>query len=251
MLKKALVLAIVLFIKGTLFGQTADEMIDQAKTLEKQMKEAPALSLYKDVLKIQPDNLTALIAASEICSREGYRTTDKEERLKDYADAKSYAEQAIRLAPENADANYVMAMAMGRQALIAGAKEKVTAAREVKRYAELAIKFNPNYAKAYYILGKWNVEMLNLSTLEKTAAKLLFGGLPEGSLPVAIDNYEKCRKLDPSIVLNYLDLAKAYKQNDEQDKCIEVLKKAVGLRNVYLDDVNYKAECKKMLDELQ
>jgi len=93
--------------------------------------------------------------------------------------------------------------------------------------------------------------MLNLSTLEKTAAKLLFGGLPEGSLQVAIDNYEKCRKLDPSIVLNYLDLAKAYKQNDEQDKCIEVLKKAVGLRNVYLDDVNYKAECKKMLDELQ
>lgn len=251
MLNKALVLAFILLIQGIAYGQTADEMIEQARTLEKQMKEAPALGLYKDVLKIQPDNIIALIGASEICSRVGNRVADKDEKLKNYNDAKTYAEQAVRLAPENADANYVMAVAMGRQALIAGAKEKVTAAREVKRYAELAIKFNPNYAKAYLVLGKWNYEMVNLSTLEKTAAKLLFGGLPEGTLQQAINNYEKCRQLDPSIVLNYFELAKAYKDNDEQDKCIEVLKKAVGLRNVYLDDANIKVECRKMLDALQ
>ncbi|WP_343690542.1 hypothetical protein [Chitinophaga sp.] len=251
MLNKALVLAFVLLIQGIAYGQTTDEMIDQAKTLEKQMKEAAALSLYKDVLKIQPDNLPSLIMASELCSRQGYRATDKEERLKNYNDSKMYAEQAVKLAPENADANYVMAVAMGRQALIAGAKEKVTAAKEVKRYADLAIRFNPNYAKAYLVLGKWNIEMVNLSTLEKTAAKLLFGGLPEGSLQEAINNYEKCRKLDPSILLNYLELAKAYKQNDEQDKCIDVLKKAMGLRNVFQDDTGIKAECKKMLDEMQ
>lgn len=251
MFKKALVLATVLFIQGIAYGQTADELVDQAKTLEKQMKEAPALDLYRDVLKIEPENIAALTGASELCSREGYRQKDKEEKLKNYNDARTYAEQAVKLAPENADANYVMAVAMGRQALIGGAKEKVAASKEVKRYAELAIKFNPNYAKAYHVLGKWNYEVANLNVLEKGAAKVLFGGLPDGSLQQAIQNYEKCRKLDPSIILNYLELAKAYKENDEQEKCIDVLKKAVGLRNVYQDDAGIKAECRKMLEGLQ
>ena len=251
MLNKALVLAFLFFIEGIAYGQTADEMIEQAKQLEKQMKETAALSVYKDVLKIQPENIPALTGASELCSREGYRQKDKDEKVKDYEEAKAYAEQAVKLAPENADANYVMAVAMGRQAMIAGAKDKVAASKEVKRYAELALKFNPSYAKAYYVLGKWNYDMANLNAFEKTAAKMLFGGLPEGSLEGAITNYEKCRKLDPSIISNYLELAKAYKEHDEQDKSIEVLKKALTLRNIYQDDAGIKAECKKMLDDMQ
>jgi tetratricopeptide (TPR) repeat protein len=144
-----------------------------------------------------------------------------------------------------------MAVAMGRIAMISGAKEKVAASREVKKYAELAIKFNPQYAKAFYILGKWNYEIANLNALEKGAAKVLFGGMPQASLQDAIINYEKCRKLDPSFLLNYQELAQAYKESEEQDKAIEVLRKAVALRPVYQDDPNIRAACKKMLEGME
>jgi len=251
MLKKVWAFAYLLLFSGVLYAQTADELVEQAKQLEKQMNEGVALARYKDAIKIQPDNLAAIIGASELSSREGYRQKDNDEKVRYYDEAKTYAEQAIKLAPENADANYVMAVAMGRKALISGAKEKVAASKEVKKYAELAIKFNPNYAKAYHVLGKWNYEVANLNTFEKAAAKMLFGGLPDGSLASAISNYEKCRKLDPSFVLNYLELARAYKENDEQDKTIEVLKKAVSLRSVYQDDTELKAQCKKMLEGLE
>lgn len=251
MLKNVLAFAYLLLFSGVLYAQTADELVEQAKQLEKQMNEGVALARYKDAIKIQPDNLAALIGASELCSREGYRQKDSDEKVRNYDEAKAYAEQALKLAPENADANYVMAVAMGRKALIAGAKEKVAASKEVKKYAELAIKFNPNYAKAYHVLGKWNYEVANLNTFEKAAAKMLFGGLPDGSLTSAISNYEKCRKLDPSFVLNYLELARAYKENDEQDKTIEVLKKAVSLRSIYQDDTDLKSQCKKMLEGLE
>jgi tetratricopeptide (TPR) repeat protein len=226
-------------------------MVDQARQLERQMKDAAALSLYKDALKVQPDNVAALTGASEVSSREGFRTADKEEKSRIYTEAKTYAEQALKLAPENADANYVMSVAIGRIALASGAKEKVAASKEVKRYAELAIKFNPKYAKAYHVLGKWNYEVANMNALEKAAAKMLFGGMPEATLQEAIANYEKCRKLDPSFLPNYLELAKAYKENDELEKCIEVLRKAVTLRPVYQDDLNIKSSCKKMLEELE
>jgi tetratricopeptide (TPR) repeat protein len=251
MLKNMLAFALLLTFSGVLYAQTADELVEQAKQLEKQLNESAALARYKEVLKIQPDNVPALIGASELCSREGYRQKKGEDMDRNYEDAISYAEQAIKLAPENADANYVMSVAMGRKAMTAGAKEKVAASKEVKKYAELALKFNPNYAKAYHVLGKWNYEVANLNTFEKAAAKMLFGGLPEGSLASAISNYERCRKLDPSFVLNYLELARAYLENEEQDKAIETLKKAVSLRTVYQDDTDFKSQCKKMLEGLE
>ncbi|SFE87063.1 Tetratricopeptide repeat-containing protein [Chitinophaga sp. CF118] len=251
MLKNVLAFACLLLFSGVLYAQTAEELVEQALQQEKQMKESAALALYKDALKVQPDNIQALTGASELCSREGYRQKDTDEKIRNYDDAKNYADQALKLAPENADANYVMAVAMGRKAMIAGAKEKVAASKEVKKYAELAIKFNPSCAKAYHVLGKWNYEVANLNTFEKAAAKMLFGGLPEGSLSSAINNYEKCRKLDPFIVVNYLELARAYLENDEQAKAIEILKKAVSLRSVIQDDADTKSQCKKMLEGLE
>ena len=80
---------------------------------------------------------------------------------------------------------------------------------------------------------------------------MLFGGLPDGSLQNAISNYEKCRQLDPSFLLNYYELARAYKENDEQEKAMEVLKKALTLRSIVEDDAAIKADCKKMLENLQ
>lgn len=251
MAQKLLAAVLFLLIGGALHAQSVDEMVDQAKQLEKQMKEADALARYKEILKVQPDQLAALVEASELSSREGNRRKEKEEKARYFSEAKSYAEEALKLAPNDPGANYAMSVAMGRMALISGAKEKVAASRDVKRYAELAIKFNPNHAQAYHVLGKWNYEVANLSFLEKNAAKALFGGMPDGSLQQAIDNYEKCRRLDPSFILNYYELARAYKKNDQETQAMEVLKKAVTLRNIYQDDTAIKADCKKMLEEMQ
>jgi tetratricopeptide (TPR) repeat protein len=251
MLYKALISAALLLFAVISYAQTADELVEQAKQQEKQYKEAAALSTYKDVLKIQSDNVAALTGAAELSAREGSRQEKKGDKATFYTDALGYAQQALKLAPENADANYAMADVLSRQALILGTKDKVAAYKDLKRYAELALKFNPNYARAFYLLGHWNYEITNLNALEKAAAKALFGGLPAAGLDDAISNYERARKLDASYLPTYLELAKAYKQHDEQDKTIEVLKKAVTLRNVYQDDAAIKAECKKMLDDLQ
>ncbi|MBW8684863.1 tetratricopeptide repeat protein [Chitinophaga rhizophila] len=251
MFKKVFVSAALVLFTTISYAQTADEMVDQARQLEKKMKEPAALTLYKDALKVQPENIAALTGASELTAREGSRSTDKDEKSRNYSEAKSYADQAIKLAPENPEANYAMAVALGRSATTMGAKDKVAAYKEVKRYAELAIKFNPNYAKAYYIFGRLNYDMANMNALEKAAAKVLFGGLPEGSLDNAISNFERCRKLDPSYLVNYQDLAKAYKDKEELEKSIEVLRKAVTLRPIYQDDPGIKANCKKMLESME
>ncbi|HEU4555020.1 MAG TPA: hypothetical protein VFS25_19370 [Chitinophaga sp.] len=252
MAQKFLVAALLLlFSAGALYAQSVDELLEQAKTLEKQMKEADALAKYKEVLKAQPQQVAALIGASELSSREGNRQKEKEDKARYFNEAREYAVEALKIAPNNADANYAMSVALGRLALISGAKEKVAASRDVKKYAELAIKFNPNFGQAYHVLGKWNYEVANLSFLERNAAKALFGGLPDGSMEQAIANYEKCRKLAPGFILNYYELARAYNKTDQQTLAMDVLRKAITLRPVTQDDPGIKAECKKMLEEMQ
>ncbi|HWV65617.1 hypothetical protein [Chitinophaga sp.] len=251
MLKR--IMAVCFLLSAVLFvqAQSVGEMMDEARQLEKQMKESEAFEKDKEILKIQPAELDALNQASQLCSRIGNRQKNKEDKINYFNLAKSYAQQALKVNPNSPESNLSMAIAMGRMALISGAKDKVAASKDVKKYAELAIKFNPSLAQGYHVLGKWNFEVANLNAFERGAAKMLFGGLPDGSLANAISNYEKCRQLDPAFILNYYELARAYKADDQQEKAIEVLKKALTLRNIVQDDASIKADCKKMLDDLQ
>ncbi|WP_291911228.1 tetratricopeptide repeat protein [Chitinophaga sp. CB10] len=242
-----------MFLLGALISQaqTVDEMVAQAKQLEVQMKEQEAFDKDKEILKIQPTQLDALIQASEMASRIGNRQKDKAAKTNYFNQAKDYAGAALKVNPNSAMANYAMSVAMGRMALISGAKDKVAASKDVKKYADLAIKLDPGFGPAYHVLGKWNYEVATLNVFERSAAKMLFGGIPEGSLSNAIANFEKCRQLAPGFILNYYELARAYKENDQEDKAVEVLKKALTLRNTTYDDASIKADIKKMLDDLQ
>lgn len=232
-------------------AQTVEELVAQAQKLELQMKEAESLQKYREILQVSPGHVQALNQASLLCSREGTRQKDKSAKQDYFNDAKNYAFEALKVEPENAESNYAMAVALGRIALISGAKEKVAASKEVKRYADLALKYRPDYAEAWHLIGKWNYELFNLGAIEKAAAKVLFGGVPPGTMEDAIAAYEKCRKLKPSFILNYYDLAVAYKESNQETLAMEVLNKALRLRPIRQDDPGYKADCKKMLDAMQ
>ncbi|HEY0273848.1 MAG TPA: tetratricopeptide repeat protein [Chitinophaga sp.] len=248
---RSLLLVPILCFSLSAGAQTVEELLQQGSQLEKQMKEAEALNTYKEVLKIQSGNLTALTWVSLLDSREGNRQVKKDDKARFFEEAKTYAAQALAVGPNDPDANYAMAVAMGYIALISGAKDKVAASKEVKQYAELALKFRPNFGEAWYVLGKWNYEVATLNAFEKGAAKMLFGGLPDGSLANAIADFEKCRQLNPGFILNYYDLAIAYKENNQLDKAEEILRKVQALRPLHQDDPKIKADCKKMLEDMQ
>ena len=251
MLKKTILLLFSSWAMLSVQAQSVDELVAQAQQLEKQMKEVEALNKYKEVLQVSPGHVVAQSQASLICSREGQRQKEKAGKQEYFNEAKIFAYEALKVEPENPVANYAMALALNHIALISGAKEKVAAFKEVKKYADLALKFNPEYGEAYHLLGRWNYELSNLGAIEKAAAKVLFGGVPPGSIEAAIADYEKCRQLKPSYILNYYDLAKVYRENNQETQAFEVLNKVMKLRPIYQDDPGIKAECKKMLEDMQ
>lgn len=232
-------------------SQDIAALLNTADRLESVMDENGAFNKFKEIIKIQPNNTYALNKCSELCSRIGKRQTNKK-IINDYYDAaKTYASMALKVDPKNSEANCVMAIALGRSSLNKGGREKIETAKEIKRYVDIAIKNDPQNFKAWHVLGRWNYELSNLNILERTAAKLLYGSIPYGSVQQAIAAFEKTNSIANGFILNYLELAKAYIKNDESAKAITTINKMLSLPNHTEDDAAIKTEGRLLLIDYQ
>lgn len=246
-MKLFLVIALLFSSATVTFSQDINAMLKDAERLEALPDEKAAFNKYKIVLKADPNNLYSLCKASELCSRIGNRQADVKARDNYYAAAVLYATQALKVNPQSDEANVAMGIAIGRTSLTKSGKAKIAAAKDIKHYAETALKYNPKNFKAWHIIGKWNYEVSNLGFLEKTATKVFYGGIPNASLKNSIMAYEKARSLNATFLLNYLELAKAYKRNDELEKGISLLKAIGPLPIQTEDDPRIKKEAALLL----
>ncbi|MCW3106287.1 MAG: hypothetical protein JWQ09_793 [Segetibacter sp.] len=249
---KRIFVVVVLLFSGNLFAQDVNVLLKEASNLERSLKDEPALNKYKEILVSDPSNIQSLIRSSEICSALGARQTDKKAKQDFYEKARDYAQKALAVDSNSADANYVRAVVAGKLTEIETDNKKLVAdIKDIKTYADKALSINPNHGKANYVLGKWHFQMVTLSWTKKAALKVLFGGMPEASIENAFNYMEKCKTLEPYFVLNFLDLAKAYKYDNQPAKAIAVLNQLVKLPTRTPDDVALKTEGKTLLSEMQ
>jgi len=249
---KFLLTVLIYFISGTgSYAQDINALIREADRLESVPDEKAAFRKFKEVLKVNAANVYALNKCSELCSRIGQREiTNTKLRDEYYLAAKIYAETALKINPNNSEANCVMAIALGRSSMSKSGREKIINAKEVKKYVDAAIANDPNNFKAWHVLGRWQYEISNLNALERSLVKLLYGGLPPATLKQSIHAFEKARALRPEFILNYFEMAKAYKDNNNKTKAIACLQVMLTLPIQTEDDPAIKLNGKAMLKDL-
>lgn len=248
-MKLLIIFSFLLFPYFTIVAQDVNILVKEANKLEAIPNEIAAFHKFREVLKIQPLNIYALCKCSELCSRIGKRQTISKVRDDYYFAAKTYAGIALKINPNSSDANCAMAMVLGRSSMAKTGKEKIEIAKEIKKYIDLSLKNDPYNYKAWHILGRWHYELNNLSLLEKTVVKLIYGGLPEASLRESINAFEKARNIEPRFILNYFEMARAYKQNDKEEKAISCINLMLTLPDQTEDDPDIKEKGKKLLHE--
>jgi len=230
-------------------AQDVNALLKEGYRLEATLNEKASFQKFKEVLKIHATNIYALNKCSELCTRIGQRETNEKLRSDYYTAAKIYAETALKVDPNNSEANCVMAMALGRNSMSKSAKEKLATAREVKKYADKSVKSDPQNWKAWHVLGRWNYELSNLNAVEKTVVKVFYGGMPSASLKESIYSFERARALRPEFLLNYLEMAKAYKENNNKTKAIAYLNHMLTMANYTEDDIAIKEKGRAMLKD--
>lgn len=250
-MKKILLLVVCIgcfYVSGR--SQDVSQLLQKGEELENSLKDQAAYQQYLKVLELQPNHQTALYKASILADRLGNRLTDKEQRNRYYRTAYQYASKALKLYPQSADAHFAMSVSLGRVALMSSGKELVESVKKIKYHADRAIQINPADFRPYHVLGRWYYEISNLGSFKRGAVKLFYGAFPEANFELSAKAYEKSLTLNPSFILNYLELARAYDQLDQKNKAIDMLKKLQYLPAKMEDDQRIKEEAKKLLEKL-
>ena len=226
-------------------------LLSRGAQLEAAFREEEALPVYEKAAQLEPHNIVALIHCSDLLCRVGHRLKDREKMIAYYHSAYSYAQRAYRIDSTNSEANVAMAFSLARLALDQSGKERVVSANQIRRYAEQAIRNDPGNFKAYHILGRWHYEVSNLNFLERTIARWFFGSLPESSLSECISNLEKSKALRPGFILNYFELARAYRREGQNGRAIALLTQMERLPDEMYDDRTVRVQGEKLLKELR
>jgi tetratricopeptide (TPR) repeat protein len=207
-----------------------------------------ALAEYQKAYNITSDNYEVIMKLTRAYNDIGEDLNSKESKTY-FKKAVEYAEMLAKKFPNKAEAYFYLAESYGNLALLENGKEKVSFARDIKKNARKATGLDPKFSRPYVVLGRYYREVANLNWLLKTAAKTMFGGLPEGTNEDSERMLLKSIELQPSIYANF-ELAKTYKAMKEKDKSINCLKKILELPIFDHQDKMIKNEAKNMLDKL-
>ena len=250
-MKKLLASIAVIFFCINVIAQDAATLMAEGTKLETALNEKGAFEKFKAAQRLQPSNIQALNKCSELCSRIGNREATALARNDYYAAAQKCASAALKIDANNSASNCMMAIALGRVSLEKSGKEKVKAAIEIKKYADIAISKDAGNYKAWHVLGRWHYELSSLNFIERAAVKVFFGGLPKSSFADAITAFEKAKQISPGFVMNYYELARAYKKNGQSQKAIAAINTMLKLPDTTEDDAPTKKLARKLLESLQ
>lgn len=210
-----------------------------------------ALDAYLNALTIDSLSYEANWKAARAYLDVGEVIEDDDERADYYQKGTSCARRAVRIEPEGSKGHLFLAIALGRIALDAGAKERIRLSKQIKEEVDLSIKYNPKDDIAYHVLGRWNRKLSNLSWIEKGFADMFLGGIPdEASDENAVEAFKKAIELNPKHINHHLELGITYEMMGLDDEARQQYEICLELPKSDSDDDKYKKEARERLEDL-
>lgn len=159
------------------------------------------------------------------------------------------AQRAVKLDPKSADAWFVLANAIGRAALTKSRKERVRRAVEIQQDALTAIGLDQSHDGAYHVLGRWNAEIMRLSSMERFFAKSFMGGsvFNQASWNNAQMYLQRAVTLNPVWIYHRLDLGLVYVDVGNYPAAREQFEMIATLPVADVGDPMYKRDAAAML----
>lgn len=238
----------------TSYSQTVEELIQEGDKYNTEFKHQKSLETYQKAEKLDPGNWEVLWRISralvDIANKMPEETDEqKDAKYNKYKESFVYADSAVRMGEDQSVTYVRRAIVNGRIALFEGVFSAIGTVNDVKDDCERAIQLNNggNYVQAlsHYVLGRTHSKVC-----EKAYLLRLPLGLGWGDMEVAIREYQNAIKLKPNYRMFYLDIAKAYIEEDEYELAKENLLKVEKSPFILEDDEQYLKEAKQLLVEV-
>jgi len=162
------------------------------------------------------------------------------------------ARRAIKVNPQDAEAHFHLARALGRRALSVGVRDRVKFGTEVRAEALAALQLDANHPGALHVMGVWNAEVMRLNGIQRFFAKNVLGGgvFGEASWDKAVSYMERSVAADPDRIVHHLDLGKIYADVGDKAKARTQLELVVRGHRTDFNDPAYQREAQALLAKL-
>jgi len=228
------------------------QLLTEAQNLQAKYRESEALAKYEQVLGKMPGNYEALWSAAVLSVRIGARYTDETRKAAYFSAARLYANRALVVNPEGAEANYAAAYAITNQATLLGMRQYLLAYREMKPYVFLAVARRPDWADAWQLLGRWHYRVDHYNIMERIFSRLFLGGTPSGAgSRKAIDALKRAHELDPKRIQFCYDLARVYRNQAQFTNARNVLEEALKIIPVTSEELEMSRRSRLLLQQLR
>ena len=184
-----------------------------------QRNAAQALMHFREALALDSASYGANWKAAQVLVDEGLALPDAQKARRDslYHEARTLAEHAVRIDPNGADGHYMVAVAIGREALTMSARARVRLARVIRDEALRATELDSQHDGALHVLGRWNAEIQRLPGLTKFFAKTFLGAsiFNEATWENAENYFGQAAAIKPDNIYHHLDFAEALVDMDK------------------------------------
>lgn len=185
------------------------------------------------------DTSSGLVVAAQATSL-GAALDNQADEL--YKKAERYAQRAVQLDPNNAQAYLELGRAQNRLIPLSRFLRSLTIARSAKANLEKAISLQPNLASAYLELGMWHTLLDQRGLLAKSATNARRDQI--------VPQFEKALALEPNVVAYRLEYAQALLYLEQDAKAKAQLEQAVKLPAYTFWERRAQQQAKALLEKM-
>ncbi len=231
---KILIILILVVAMSILFAapETITEYLAKGDAAYKNYDNAAAHEFYQKALEADSMNYEAAWKLCRALVDVGEQTADKDTRKKIYDDAVGYGRKAVANDSTGAYGHLFLSIALGRKALDAGAKKRVSLAKEIRKEVEASIAIDSTIHIAWHMLGRWHRKVATLGWIEKKFANIFLGGVPkDASLETSVACFQKAIELFPEGTNHHLQLGITYEMMKRKEFAIAECEEAHSPQN--------------------
>jgi len=226
-------------------------MVEADEDVEKHFEAEKALEKYLEILSLDSLNYEALWKVSHVYRILGEHlpiTTDeqKEKKLRRFQEAARYADQAVAVKPQGAEAYVQRAAANSHLAMFKNIWKFSSLMNDVRDDCQKAIELDPRNAEAYHLFGRAHLKLSERMKL----FRWLFG-VSWGNKEDAIWNLEKAIQLQPEVSVYHFELARAYFAKKKYDKAQDHLSIVLSLASRNGQEEYLRKEASDLLETIK